>query len=264
MRGWHALGYHVDVSVNISARQLETDTLIDDISRAVESSGFDARSLIVEITETAIMKSIVAVVPRLAALKATGVRVAIDDLGTGYSSLAYLQQLPIDALKIDRSFISTMADSPESGAMLRTLVRASVSKLWPKGSRRCHSMHSLLVNIATAVRDTCSHARSRRMPSTYSSPMGLLRTLTTPPCEPFLPVESYMCRNPAARRTGRSLSANRQRTGGCGRIEPEMISSEAAVGNPCEPTAGQQSSDTTGQVRMGIRYRCGRSGERSC
>jgi EAL domain-containing protein (putative c-di-GMP-specific phosphodiesterase class I) len=62
-------------------------------------------------------------VPRLAALKATGVRIAIDDFGTGYSSLAYLQQFPVDSIKIDRSFISSMANSPESGALIRTLVQ---------------------------------------------------------------------------------------------------------------------------------------------
>jgi diguanylate cyclase (GGDEF)-like protein len=124
---WHGLGHKLDVSVNVSARQLETDDLIKDVSRALESSGFDARSLIIEITETAIMKSVTAVVPRLAALKAIGVRVAIDDFGTGYSSLAYLQQFPVDTLKIDRSFISTMADSPESGALIHTLVQLGKS-----------------------------------------------------------------------------------------------------------------------------------------
>jgi EAL domain-containing protein (putative c-di-GMP-specific phosphodiesterase class I) len=109
--------------VNVSARELETDQLIEDISHALEASGFDARSLIVEITETAIMRNVSTVVSRLVALKATGVRIAIDDFGTGYSSLAYLQQFPVDTLKIDRSFISTMADSPESGALIRTLVQ---------------------------------------------------------------------------------------------------------------------------------------------
>jgi predicted signal transduction protein with EAL and GGDEF domain len=120
---WHARGHRLDVSVNVSARQLETDQLIEDISHALEDSGFDARSLIVEITETAIMRNVSTVVSRLLALKETGVRIAIDDFGTGYSSLAYLQQFPVDTLKIDRSFISTMADSPESGALIRTLVQ---------------------------------------------------------------------------------------------------------------------------------------------
>jgi diguanylate cyclase (GGDEF)-like protein len=120
---WHARGHMLDISVNVSARQLETDQLNEDIQSALHASGFDARSLIIEITETAIMRNISAVVPRLEALKATGVRIAIDDFGTGYSSLAYLQQFPVDTLKIDRSFISTMADSPESGALVRTLVQ---------------------------------------------------------------------------------------------------------------------------------------------
>ena len=120
---WHALGYHLDVSVNVSARQLETDRLVGDVRRALEVSGFDPASLIIEITETAIMKNVAAVVPRLAELKATGVRIAIDDFGTGYSSLAYLQQFPVDTIKIDRSFIASMADSPESGALIRTLVQ---------------------------------------------------------------------------------------------------------------------------------------------
>jgi EAL domain-containing protein (putative c-di-GMP-specific phosphodiesterase class I) len=120
---WHARGHQLDVSVNVSARQLETDQLVEDISYALDTSGFDARSLIVEITETAMMRNVATVVSRLVALKATGVRIAIDDFGTGYSSLAYLQQFPVDTIKIDRSFISTMADSPESGALIRTLVQ---------------------------------------------------------------------------------------------------------------------------------------------
>jgi EAL domain-containing protein (putative c-di-GMP-specific phosphodiesterase class I) len=120
---WHERGYPLDVSVNVSARQLENDNLIEDVCAALATSGFVATSLTIEITETAIMRNVAAVVPRLAALKATGVRIAIDDFGTGYSSLAYLQQFPVDTLKIDRSFVSSMADSPESGALIRTLVQ---------------------------------------------------------------------------------------------------------------------------------------------
>jgi diguanylate cyclase (GGDEF)-like protein len=124
---WYERGYQLDISVNVSARQLQTDQLIEDIRNALEVSRFDPHSLIIEITETAIMRNVGAVVTRLTALKATGVRIAIDDFGTGYSSLAYLQQFPVDTLKIDRSFISTMADSPESGALVRTLVQLGKS-----------------------------------------------------------------------------------------------------------------------------------------
>jgi diguanylate cyclase len=91
------------------------------------SSGFPPTSLTLEITETAIMKNVAAVVSQLIALKATGVRIAIDDFGTGYSSLAYLQQLPVDTLKIDRTFISTMAESSEAGTLIRTLVQLGKS-----------------------------------------------------------------------------------------------------------------------------------------
>ena len=68
------------------------------------------------------MRDADATVRRLREIKELGVRVAIDDFGTGYSSLAYLRQFPVDALKIDRSFIAAMADSPESGALIHTLV----------------------------------------------------------------------------------------------------------------------------------------------
>lgn len=120
---WNAKGLQLGMSVNVSARQLETDEFVTDVRAVLQSSGFPASSLTLEITESAIMKNVAAVVPRMAALKAAGVRIAIDDFGTGYSSLAYLQQFPVDTLKIDRSFISTMADSSESGALIRTLVQ---------------------------------------------------------------------------------------------------------------------------------------------
>ncbi len=120
---WHDLGYSLDVSVNVSARQLETDQVVDDVRAALAASGFDPKFLILEITETSIMRDTAAAIPRLAALRATGIRIAIDDFGTGYSSLAYLQQFPVDTLKIDRSFIASMASSPESGVLIRTLVQ---------------------------------------------------------------------------------------------------------------------------------------------
>jgi diguanylate cyclase (GGDEF)-like protein len=120
---WQRLGYQLDLSVNISARQLETDEVIRDVTSALGDSGLDAHSLIVELTETAIMRNMPGAVRRLLALKAMGVRVAIDDFGTGYSSLAYLQQFPVDTIKIDRSFISSMADSPEAGVLIRSLVQ---------------------------------------------------------------------------------------------------------------------------------------------
>jgi len=124
---WHERGHPVDIAVNFSVRQLETDDFVSDIHRALTESGIDPASLIMEITETAIMRDAEATACRLRKVKDLGVRIAIDDFGTGYSSLAYLRQFPVDALKIDRSFISAIADSPEGGALTHMLVQLGKS-----------------------------------------------------------------------------------------------------------------------------------------
>jgi EAL domain-containing protein (putative c-di-GMP-specific phosphodiesterase class I) len=111
------------MSVNVSARQLDADSLLVAVAQALEQSGLDANDLIIEITETSLMRDTKGAQKQLQALKALGVRIAIDDFGTGYSSLAYLQQFPVDSLKIDRSFISGMAKSPEGDALIHTLMQ---------------------------------------------------------------------------------------------------------------------------------------------
>jgi EAL domain-containing protein (putative c-di-GMP-specific phosphodiesterase class I) len=111
------------MSVNVSMRQLETDALVEHVRTALATSRLDPGSLILEVTETTLMRDTEATVRRLNALKELGVLVAVDDFGTGYSSLAYLRQFPVDALKIDRSFVAAMGDSPESVALVHTLVQ---------------------------------------------------------------------------------------------------------------------------------------------
>jgi diguanylate cyclase (GGDEF)-like protein len=120
---WQGRGHRFTVSVNIAAKQLERDRLVTDVQEAIALSGFDPNQLILELTETALMHDSGATLARLTLLKALGVRIAIDDFGTGYSSLAYLRQFPIDILKIDRSFVSGIADSKESAALVHTLVQ---------------------------------------------------------------------------------------------------------------------------------------------
>ena len=120
---WHAAGHLIDVSVNASVRQLEREDLIEDVRQALAESGLPGSSLIIEVTETAIMRDAEMTVRVLTALKELGVRIAIDDFGTGYSSLSYLRQFPVDALKIDRSFIHALADSPAAGELIRGLVQ---------------------------------------------------------------------------------------------------------------------------------------------
>jgi diguanylate cyclase (GGDEF)-like protein len=120
---WQSRDHHFTVSVNIAAKQLERDQLVTDVREAITMSGFDAHQLILELTETSLMHDAGSTLSRLMLLKAIGVRIAIDDFGTGYSSLAYLRQFPIDVLKIDRSFVSGIADSRESAALVHTLVQ---------------------------------------------------------------------------------------------------------------------------------------------
>lgn len=123
VRLWHRAGYRVSVAVNVSGRQFEGSNLADDVRSALALTGLDPRSLVVEITETVLMRDPVAIAQRLRQIKALGVRVAIDDFGTGYSSMAYLQQFPVDILKIDRSFVMGMVDSAEGAALVRALVQ---------------------------------------------------------------------------------------------------------------------------------------------
>jgi diguanylate cyclase (GGDEF)-like protein/PAS domain S-box-containing protein len=121
-RLWHDAGLATAVSVNVSPRQFETGTLADEIQSALEVSGLDPRSLILEMTETTLMRDSYESALRLTALKDLGIRVAIDDFGTGYSSLAYLQQFPVDILKIDRTFVVDIATDRASRALVHALI----------------------------------------------------------------------------------------------------------------------------------------------
>ena len=120
---WRAAGHPVGIAVNVSARQLDTDEFVAEVREALADSGLDPGALTLEITETTLMRNAEETARRLVAIKELGVRIAIDDFGTGYSSLAYLQRFPVDALKIDRSFISRVCQDPEGETLIRTLVQ---------------------------------------------------------------------------------------------------------------------------------------------
>ncbi|HEY5192813.1 MAG TPA: EAL domain-containing protein [Solirubrobacteraceae bacterium] len=124
---WREAGREIGVAVNVAARQLDRDEFVDEVRQALSESGLSAEALTIEITETTIMANAEETAVRLAAIKEIGVRVAIDDFGTGYSSLAYLQRFPVDALKIDRSFISKMSNDAEGETLIRTLVQLGKS-----------------------------------------------------------------------------------------------------------------------------------------
>jgi diguanylate cyclase (GGDEF)-like protein/PAS domain S-box-containing protein len=101
------------ISVNLSVKQLQSETIIDDVIDALEASGIPPSALVLEITESVMMADTDLAVERLNQLKALGVLLAMDDFGTGYSSLSYLSRFPVDILKMDRSFLSQ--EHEESG-----------------------------------------------------------------------------------------------------------------------------------------------------
>ena len=120
---WQRQGHRVAMAVNISGRQLELGGVVDDVRSALDNSGLDPGSLILELTEISLMQGGSSVVPRLRLLKDLGVSVAIDDFGSGYSSVSYLEQFPVDILKIDESFVSRMSEIPASVPAVRRLVQ---------------------------------------------------------------------------------------------------------------------------------------------
>jgi diguanylate cyclase (GGDEF)-like protein/PAS domain S-box-containing protein len=115
-------GRPVTVTVNLSGRQLQDEALALDVEAALRESGLDSSQLILEMTESVIMKESATAQARLHELKELGVRIAIDDFGTGYSSLSHLQQFPVDILKIDRSFLQKMHQGTNDAAFVRTII----------------------------------------------------------------------------------------------------------------------------------------------
>ena len=118
---WHAVKPGLGLSVNLSARQLRDPGLIAEVSRVLAQTGFPAEALTLEITESVLMDDIDSGIRFLGSLKALGIHLAIDDFGTGYSSLSYLSKLPVDSLKIDRSFVSGLS-SQQNAPLVASIV----------------------------------------------------------------------------------------------------------------------------------------------
>ncbi|MCW2566419.1 MAG: hypothetical protein JWN54_516 [Mycobacterium sp.] len=109
-------------SVNLSPRQLATPDVVARVTRALERSGLEPHRLTVEITETAVLEDIDEAVRVLDRLKRLGLQVAVDDFGTGYASLGYLKRLPVDSLKIDRSFVTDVAAGGEDAKIAAAVI----------------------------------------------------------------------------------------------------------------------------------------------
>lgn len=124
LREWHDAGHtHLCMSVNLSAIQLHHPDLTSMVSRALERYVLPPNCLELEVTETGLMQDIDAAVRHLTQLKSTGVQIALDDFGTGYSSLSYLRRLPLDKLKIDRSFTADLLADPDDRNIVRVIIQ---------------------------------------------------------------------------------------------------------------------------------------------
>jgi diguanylate cyclase (GGDEF)-like protein len=113
----------LSVHVNLSPLQLNEPDLVETISGALSDSGLDPRFLTLELVESSVVDDLELARVRLTELKALGLRIAVDDFGTGYSSLSHLRTLPIDELKIDRSFIAAMESSTQARTLVHSLIQ---------------------------------------------------------------------------------------------------------------------------------------------
>jgi len=121
---WEARPGYADikVAVNVSARQFQQPDFVEELIATLRRTGADASRLTLELTESVLIHNVEDVIEKMAALKSEGVNFALDDFGTGYSSLYYLKRLPLDQLKIDRSFVRDALIDSDDAAIAKTIV----------------------------------------------------------------------------------------------------------------------------------------------
>ncbi len=149
LAAWHRAAPHMahaGMSVNISGRDLAQPEFGDRVLALLQRHGVAPQLLTLEITESVLMSHLAVARDTLARLRSFGVQLAIDDFGTGYSSLTYLSTLPIDCLKIDRSFVTSIADGAENIEIVRavlTLGRALAKTVVAEGIETMEQLHTL-------------------------------------------------------------------------------------------------------------------------
>ena len=120
---WQAeVDYPVSMHVNVSAHQLKQDDFAAKVGELLKEVGLPSCVLDLEMTESALLQDVQRAERLLEELKALGVKIALDDFGTGFSSLAYLKRLPIDTIKIDKTFIDDIPDDPRDCALVDTIL----------------------------------------------------------------------------------------------------------------------------------------------
>jgi diguanylate cyclase (GGDEF)-like protein/PAS domain S-box-containing protein len=118
-------GRPLTMNVNVSGRQVTEPGFVAEVAQVLAETGVDPARIVLEFTEGVLMQDTDATMATLRALKELGIRLAIDDFGTGYSSLSYVRRFPIDILKIDRSFVASMADGRDETALMQSILKLS-------------------------------------------------------------------------------------------------------------------------------------------
>jgi diguanylate cyclase (GGDEF)-like protein/PAS domain S-box-containing protein len=127
-REWQKAGFgNLRISVNLSGNQLYQSDLIASVEEILRDTGLDAQSLDIELTESLVMTDVENALGIMHQLKRLGVKLSLDDFGTGYSSLSYLKRLPIDVLKIDKSFVRNITTDPDEAAIARSIITLAQS-----------------------------------------------------------------------------------------------------------------------------------------
>lgn len=155
---WQALdpdGHPIGVAVNLSARQLTDPELLRTVRGAVDRSGIDPSTLRLELTESTLLEEVEAPEEALAALRGLGVRLILDDFGTGFSSLGYLKRLPLAGIKLDRAFVENLSDGGDDAAIVRAVTEMATSL----GLDVCAEGVETLEQLEAVRSLGCSHAQ---------------------------------------------------------------------------------------------------------
>jgi EAL domain-containing protein (putative c-di-GMP-specific phosphodiesterase class I) len=126
LQGWRAAGLDLSVAVNLSVSNLQDVALPEQVEMLLDAFAVPAEALVLEITEDVLMADAARSQQVMADLRRLGVRLSIDDYGTGYSSLSYLRALPVDELKLDRSFVSHLTSDEKAAAIVRSTLQLSL------------------------------------------------------------------------------------------------------------------------------------------
>ena len=197
VNSWRTGGRHLSVAVNLSASSLVDLELPDRVRLLLLNRGLPASALELEITEDFLMGDRERAREILTQLRGLGIRVAVDDFGTGYSSLAYLRELPIDELKLDRSFVSPMADDPKAAAIVTSTIGLA------------HSLGMTLV--AEGVEDEATAGHLAQSGCDESQGFFFSRPVTAPVLEEWLDARGQTPRRSAAAGGSAALTPSRHR-----------------------------------------------------